>query len=195
MAGVSWTHGGWHEDQSHTVAPEVSHLSTSRTESGSRHSSTSWHTSLVCSLPARGSRTGRGSRGCRTRARPFLAPLHTAETSQSGHPDTTNCPLLLLRTIQLPLPACSKGLISTSPQDKGCCCGRIHAGPSSLLAEPPWGSFGPSLGSCQEPSCPGRQMPFRSWSSAGNQPSLPSLSISHPNSSAQVKPAPFPHSS
>lgn len=52
--------------------------------------------------------------GC---AWPCLAPLHRS-MSQSGQAETTQC-LLLLRTILLPLPSCSKGLNSTSLWEKG----------------------------------------------------------------------------
>lgn len=118
--------------------------------------------------------------GC---ARPFPARLHTAEISQSGHPDTTNCPLLLHRIIQLSLPTCSKGLISTSPEDKRCCCGssKIHAGPSSPAGRATLGQFWPQHGELSG-ALSSREATALSENSAGNQPCLPFLSISHPNS-------------
>lgn len=61
----------------------TSHLSTSCTECGSRHSSTSSHSSLVCSAPARAKQQGRASRGCQ---------IHGDVPGPSWHLFTGVCP-------------------------------------------------------------------------------------------------------
>lgn len=61
VARASQTHRGRCEGRSRAVTPVISliiYLRTSLTESGSRHSSTSSHTSLVCSEPAREKQKG-----------------------------------------------------------------------------------------------------------------------------------------
>lgn len=143
----------WMCGQSRAVNPVTPHLSTSCTECGSRHSSTSSHISLVCSAPARAKQQGRASRGCQ---------IHGDVLGPSWHPFTqVYDPVRTGRNHAVLPPAAQDNPASFAQLQQGfkqhqslgkgeATVARVH--PLPRPGQPPWGSSGLSIRSCQEPS-------------------------------------------
>lgn len=173
---------GWSQlepSESRAGHPVTPHLSSSCTEWGSRHSSTSSHISLVCSAPARAKQQGRASRGCQIHGDvpgPSWHPFAQVDVpARTGRNHTV--PPSTAQDNPAPFAQLQEGFKqhqALGKRDSFCYCGRVH--PVLTPAEPPWGSSSPSIRSCQEPSNHGG-MGTVLWEKLSQKPAQPTLPL------------------